>query len=152
MWRARLCLRGVDSSNQINSSDARCTLVGHSVIRQRPRAYWSCGEQKNAKICLPLGITTNSDFVFTRPRPTAEVHAASHKQWAISLTIAACGGLRLAPDCRPRRTYLHLSYSCASPFGPAILVTHDPEPTLNASLGVSATASLQLRICSGGFR
>src|SRR5260221_10206009 len=33
-------------------------------------------------------------------------------------------------DCRPRRTFLHLSYSCASPFGPAILVTHDPDRTL----------------------
>src|SRR5260370_7561655 len=42
------------------------------------------------------------------------------------LTTAACGGLRSAPDCRPRRTFLHLSYSCASPFGPAILVTQDP--------------------------
>src|ERR1700758_4670137 len=42
------------------------------------------------------------------------------------LTTAACGGLRSAPDCRPRRTSLHLSYSCASPFGPAILVTQDP--------------------------
>jgi hypothetical protein len=30
---------------------------------------WSCGEQKFAKICLPLGITTKSYFVFTRPRP-----------------------------------------------------------------------------------
>src|SRR5262245_11635916 len=39
------------------------------------------------------------------------------------LTTAACGGLRSAPDCRPRRTSLHLSYSCAPPFGPAILVT-----------------------------
>ncbi|MEA3072180.1 MAG: hypothetical protein QOD29_3626, partial [Alphaproteobacteria bacterium] len=27
--------------------------------------------------------------------------------------------------------FLHLSHSCASPFGPAILVTHDP----NRSLG-----------------
>src|ERR1017187_3978834 len=43
------------------------------------------------------------------------------------LTTAACGGLRSAPDCRPRRAFLHLSYSCASPFGPATLVTHDPE-------------------------
>src|SRR5712691_7319121 len=43
------------------------------------------------------------------------------------LTTAACGGLRSTPDCRPRRGLLHLSYSCASPFGPAILVTHDPE-------------------------
>src|ERR1700720_373102 len=42
------------------------------------------------------------------------------------LTTAACSGLRPEPDCRPRRTFLHLSHSCASPFGPAILVTHDP--------------------------
>src|SRR5438132_5929337 len=42
------------------------------------------------------------------------------------LTTAACGGLRSAPDCRPRRTFLHLSYSCASPFGPSLLVTQDP--------------------------
>src|SRR6516225_8183560 len=47
------------------------------------------------------------------------------------LTTAACGGLRSAPDCRPRRTFLHLSYSCATPFGPAILVTHDPRRTLD---------------------
>src|SRR6516164_2461762 len=42
------------------------------------------------------------------------------------LTTAACGGLRSAPDCRPRRVLLHLSYSCASPCGPALLVTQDP--------------------------
>src|SRR5271165_5110836 len=46
------------------------------------------------------------------------------------LTTAACGGLRSVPDCRPRRALLHLSYSCAPPFGPAILVTHDPTRTL----------------------
>src|SRR6516164_9179130 len=46
------------------------------------------------------------------------------------LITAACGGLRSAPDCRPRRTYLHLSYSYAAPFGPAILVTQDPIRTL----------------------
>src|SRR6516162_8242459 len=46
------------------------------------------------------------------------------------LTTAACGGLRSAPDCRPRRTSLHLSYSYAPPFGPAILVTQDPNRTL----------------------
>src|SRR5215831_16841845 len=42
------------------------------------------------------------------------------------LTTAACSGLRPEPDCRPRRTFLHLSYSYAAPFGPAILVTQDP--------------------------
>src|SRR6516225_8323734 len=41
------------------------------------------------------------------------------------LTAAACGGLRSAPDCRPRRALLHLSYSCATPCGPAMLVTQD---------------------------
>src|SRR5256886_11532074 len=42
------------------------------------------------------------------------------------LTTAACGGLRSAPDCRTRRALLHLSYSYASPCGPALLVTQDP--------------------------
>src|SRR5450755_2627717 len=46
------------------------------------------------------------------------------------LTTAACGSLRSTPDCRPRRTYLHLSYSYASPFGPALLVTQDPQRIL----------------------
>ena len=49
------------------------------------------------------------------------------------LTTADCGGLRSAPDCRPRRTYLHLSYSYASPFGPALLVTQDPLRSLIGS-------------------
>jgi len=29
-----------------------------------------------------------------------------------------------------KKTYFHLSYSCASPFGLAILVTHDPSRPL----------------------
>src|SRR5271157_5171443 len=45
------------------------------------------------------------------------------------LTAAACGGLRPAPDCRPRRALLHLSYSCAKPCGPGLLVTHGPQRT-----------------------
>src|SRR6202023_374135 len=40
---------------------------------------------------------------FLRPDPRF-AHVAS------LLTTAACGGLRSAPDCRPRRTFLHLSY------------------------------------------
>jgi hypothetical protein len=43
------------------------------------------------------------------------------------LTDAACGGLGLAPDCRARRALLHLSNSCTSPCGQAMLVTHEPE-------------------------
>ena len=45
------------------------------------------------------------------------------------LTTAACGGLRSTPDCRPRRAFLHLSYSYAPPCGPALLVTQCHEPT-----------------------
>src|SRR6202045_1955028 len=50
------------------------------------------------------------------------------------LTTAACGGLRSTPDCRPRRAFLHLSYSYAAPCGPALLVTQRQEPTC-ANLG-----------------
>jgi hypothetical protein len=45
------------------------------------------------------------------------------------LTTAACGGLRSTPDCRSRRAILHLSYSYASPCGPALLVTQDTYAT-----------------------
>jgi hypothetical protein len=50
------------------------------------------------------------------------------------LTTAACSGLRPEPDSRPRRTYLHLSYSCASPCGPAI--TRDTRPSADFGLGI----------------
>src|SRR5215831_7699321 len=42
------------------------------------------------------------------------------------LTTAACGGLRPAPDCRPRRALLHLSYSSAPSYSDSAFVTHDP--------------------------
>jgi hypothetical protein len=51
------------------------------------------------------------------------------------LVHANCGGLRSAPDCRPRRTFLHLSYSYAPPCGPALLVTQDPSATLAVHCG-----------------
>jgi hypothetical protein len=70
-----------------------------------------------------LGCCGHRRWGLDRARPP---FAASHKQSAISLTTAACGGLRSTPDCRPRRAFLHLSYSYAPPFGPAILVTQDP--------------------------
>jgi hypothetical protein len=42
------------------------------------------------------------------------------------LTAAACGGLGSAPDCRTRRAFLHLRYSCVKPCGPAF--TRDTRP------------------------
>ena len=48
------------------------------------------------------------------------------------LTTAARGGLRPAPDCRPRRALLHLSYSSAPFYGDGAFVTHDPLRTRSA--------------------
>ena len=44
---------------------------------------------KNAKICLPLGITTKSDFVFTRPRPKADIEVLKARG---PLVLSGCGG------------------------------------------------------------
>src|SRR6266852_5054015 len=66
-------------------------------------------------------LSTLPDGIMSRPFPQRS------PPWL--LTTAACGGLRSAPDCRTRRVLLHLSYSCASPFGPALLVTQDPDRT-----------------------
>ena len=47
------------------------------------------------------------------------------------LTTAARGGLRPAPDCRPRRALLHLSYSSAPLHADGAFVTHGPCQTLS---------------------
>jgi hypothetical protein len=49
------------------------------------------------------------------------------------LTTAACGGLRSAPDCRPRRALLHLSYSCAPPVWTGDTRDKRPEGDIAAS-------------------
>src|SRR5437762_6006018 len=48
------------------------------------------------------------------------------------LTTAARGGLRPAPDCRPRRALLHLSYSSAPSYSDSAFVTHDPKRTFRS--------------------
>src|SRR5690348_1767377 len=47
------------------------------------------------------------------------------------LTTAARGGLRPAPDCRPRRALLHLSYSSAPSYPVSAFVTHNPFRTFH---------------------
>ena len=59
------------------------------------------------------------------------------------LATAACSGLRPAPDCRPRRALLHLSYSSAPPYSDGAFVTHDPRRKLqdtNSSSTCGGTA------------
>src|SRR5262249_325007 len=56
------------------------------------------------------------------------------------LTTAACGGLRPAPDCRPRRALLHLSYS--SPPSYSERCVRDTHP-LGGLFGASVQANLR---------
>ena len=71
---------------------------------------------------------TSSTVCFRSPLRTAPAGMVSRLLLQRSpprlLAEAACSGLRPAPDCRPRGTCPHLSYSCAPPCGPATLVTH----------------------------
>ena len=46
-------------------NDPGCVKTLRGIIAPEFWALRSCGEQKKAKICLPLDITTKSDFVFT---------------------------------------------------------------------------------------
>jgi hypothetical protein len=77
------------------------------------------------------------------------------------LTTAARGGLRPAPDCRPRRALLHLSYSSAPLHAHGAFVTHAPVRPLPrasrwASVGLksghSITSSARARINGGIVR
>ena len=63
------------------------------------------------------------------------------------LTTAACGGLRPAPDCRPRRALLHLSYSSAPSCSDGAFVTHAPEPTLDLPVACDPPGSQHALDC-----
>jgi hypothetical protein len=48
----------------------------NSTRYNRTRNFGICGDaegKKTGKICLPLVITTKSDFVFAQPRPKADI-------------------------------------------------------------------------------
>jgi hypothetical protein len=58
-----------------------------------PTVMWRA--KKNAKICLPLGITTKSDFVFTRPRPISDILASSASAAKASPKTSAAEGFEM---------------------------------------------------------
>ena len=123
--------------------------------------------------CRSAGLRTSSELsrrmgqppVLTSPNPHFDASAAVRLRSPLStvpagiivptfpqrsppllLTTAACGGLGSAPDRRTRRALLHLSYSCASPFGPAMLVTQDPSATSAGSKSRSAAVSCRTSV------
>jgi hypothetical protein len=48
-------------------------VVVHTTGADRTRGSVVMRRTKKRKICLPLGITTKSDFVFTQPRPNSDI-------------------------------------------------------------------------------
>src|SRR6266849_6435052 len=75
----------------------------------------------------------------------APVPPFPHRSPPWLLTTAASGGLRSTPDCRTRRTFLHLPYSCASPCGPTMLVTQGPTLPSAASAGDGSYLGISCR-------
>ena len=59
--------------------------------------------------------------------------------------------MRSAPDCRTRRALLHLSYSCAAPVLPAMLVTPDPIRTYRGQNWLPARFRARERAATKAF-
>ena len=104
--------------------------VDGETIKIEPR--WALGRPETLPGLAQELVRLKAEVVVAVGRPSIEaVRAATtnlvptfpQRSPPLLLTTVACGGLRSTPDCRPRRTSLHLSYSCVPPFGPAILVT-----------------------------
>jgi hypothetical protein len=51
------------------ANDPGCVKTLRGIIAPGILGSVVMRREKNGKICLPLGITTKSDFVFAQPRP-----------------------------------------------------------------------------------
>src|SRR5215469_10775755 len=104
----------------------------HISDARYPQRLSTASPPRNDAGCLmtPFAFDTSSTVCLRSPLSTLPagiiVPAFPQRSPPRRLIAAACGGLGSAPDCRTRRTFLHLSYSYAPPFGPAMLVSHDP--------------------------
>jgi hypothetical protein len=119
------------------------------LFKNNPKFAEICSRLSDLSWTLEYGVRNAGDTVFENVEPNfiskwrhyqAELDPYVSKligaelfkslgisQWLFSALAEA--GLRSTPDCRPRRALLHLSYSCAPPCGPAVLVTQDPSRT-----------------------
>ena len=94
-----------------------------------------------------VGVDTQQRWSQPAPRGLLALASLNHacrdlvpaflqRSQPLLLAIAACSGLRPAPDCRHRRALLHLSYSCAPPILTTALVTHGTlSPSRHAARG-----------------
>jgi hypothetical protein len=110
--------------------------VDGETIKIEPR--WALGRPETLPGLAQELVRLKAVVVVAVGRPSIEaVRAATtnlvptfpQRSPPLLLTTVACGGLRSTPDCRPRRTSLHLSYSYAAPCGPVLLATQCHEPT-----------------------
>ena len=136
---AELAAHGKDLGQPFDRRRVRlrrsCGMMAMNDVIMRASSGSFCARTPLALAnCRSLnGLTWRTDMPAASNAHTAPlVPAFPQHSPPLLLTTAACGGLRSTPDCRPRRTSLHLSYSCASPFGPAMLVTQDPIRTSGA--------------------
>src|ERR1700681_2490832 len=123
----------------LNGDDPPPLLHGHypasSLLRGSPPL--SGASVLSASRLEPLAVLTSSKPLstlhrrFTYVRLSQSCLPESCPDFSATFTTMAFDHsslrwLEITPDCRPRRTYLHLSYSYASPCGPALLVTQGP--------------------------
>src|ERR1019366_2345920 len=97
------------------------------TLQANPRAY--PGSSTLLRFRHPLWhFDTSSAVRFRSPLRTIPDGISSRLLLQRSpqplLTIAACSGLRPAPDCRPRGAFPHLLYSSTPSFTEAVFVTH----------------------------
>ena len=124
----------------LRRGQVRARVASRASARERPSAYsLGCHQGRCRARAGPAAAGIIGGKGAARPdihfaacadgrrqedRPSASRRLMPQRSPPLLLTTAACGGLRSAPDCRPRRAFPHLSYSYAAPFGP----TRDTRP------------------------
>ena len=111
----------------------RCAFsAARSISPRRARVLHSasyCAKRLGASAIATATARRNSSAGVGRsiPHPAHHVLIIRRRNTGMGSHLGGCEERHRQP--RPRRTFLHLSYSCAPPCGPAVLVTQDPELT-----------------------
>ena len=119
-------------------------------IRASPKLIPEVGSPPGFAIAYSL-FDTSSAVRLRSPLSTVPagiiVPAFPQRSPPLLLTTAACGGLRSAPDRRPRRALLHLPYSYAPPYSDSARDTR-PFPTCGFENCCCAKSSMSAWSCA----